>query len=114
MKRCLVLLEAAVAENQASAINLAYLSDRIATFEGKAQKYGTAFDWDEDGLLSPQSYDDLAKVNQRRRELGLNSLEEQTAVIRERAKKENETKPKDFLQRQLAMLAWRRKVGWIV
>jgi hypothetical protein len=45
MKKCAVLLEKAVAENQADAKQFAYLTDRIAVFEGRPQLYGTQFDF---------------------------------------------------------------------
>lgn len=67
MKKCVALLTAAVRENEADAKQLAYLTDRIAVLEARPQLYGTQFDWDENGELSPEPYDDLAKVNQRRK-----------------------------------------------
>jgi len=39
MKKCLELLDKAVSENKAKPTNLAYLTDRIAHFEGKPQLY---------------------------------------------------------------------------
>ena len=113
MKRCAVVLEEAVAENKASFINLAYLKDRIAVFEGNPQQYGTQFDWDEDGKMSPSPFDDLHKVNERRKAAGLNLLEEQTAIIRARAESEKAPTPKDLAQRKQQADAWRKKVGWI-
>lgn len=113
MKRCATLLEAAVKENQADPKNLAYLSDRIAIFEQKTQLYGTQFDWDEKGELSPQPIDDLTKVNQRRKSIGLNTLEEQTEIIRKQAKKENELPPEDADARKAELQAWLKTVGWI-
>ncbi len=113
MKKCVALLEEAVNNNMANPINLAYLADRIAVFEGKAQRYGTQFDWDKDGELSPNLYDDLNKVNQRRKSVGLNTLEEQIQLIREQAKSENQLPPKDSEQRKREYDAWRKSVGWI-
>jgi len=112
MKKCAKLLEHAVIENKANPINLAYLSDRIAVFEGKAQLYGTQFDWDENGELSPQKFDDLIKVNQRRKSIGLNTLEEQIKIIRRRSKIENETPPSDFEKRKKEIDEWRKSIGW--
>ena len=43
------LLEEAVAAGEAPGWQLAYLSDRIAFFEGRPQRYGTHFDWDDEG-----------------------------------------------------------------
>ncbi|MFK8161807.1 MAG: DUF6624 domain-containing protein [Lewinella sp.] len=112
MKKCRELLEKAVAENNAPVQNLVYLTDRIAVFEGAPQHYGTQFDWDENGALSPKPYDSLTKVNQRRKAVGLNSLEAQTAIIRQRAKEENESPPIDLESKQAAYEKWKRKVGW--
>lgn len=113
MKKCVTLLEEVITENKADQKRLAYLTDRIAAFEGTPQLYGTQFDWDENGELSPKPVDDLTKVNQRRKSIGLNTLEEQTAMIRERAKKERELPPKDFDKRKVEIDEWRKRVGWI-
>ena len=113
MRKCARLLKNAVLENKANPKNLAYLTDRIAVFEGKPQLYGTQFDWDENGLLSPQYYEDLIKLNQRRKSIGLNTLEEQTEMIRQRTKDENETPPLDIEKRRKEMNEWKRSVGWI-
>lgn len=113
MKKCMHLLEIAVSDNKANSKNLAYLADRVAAFEGKPQLYGTQFDWDENGELSPKPFDNLIKVNQRRKSVGLNSLEEQTDIIRRQAKKENQTPPADFEKRQQEIEAWKRNAGWI-
>lgn len=91
---------------------MAYLTDRIAVLEGKPQRYGTQFDWDENGELSPNFIDDLALVNQRRQALGLNTLEEQTAVIRGQAKRENQLSPTDLDKRKREMEEWKKTVGW--
>jgi len=112
MKKCLQLLKKAVAENKANPKNLAYLADRIAVFEKKPQRYGTQFDWNENSELSPSPFDDLTKVNQRRKAIGLNSLEEQTKIIRSQAKAENQTPPVDFEKRKKEMEEWRKSVGW--
>ncbi len=113
MKKCVNLLEKAVFENKASEINLAYLTDRIAVLEGNPQWYGTQFDWDENGVLSPNIYDNISKVNQRRKQIGLNTIEEQTIMIRERAKNENQTLPENLKERTDEVEKWRRETGWI-
>ncbi|MFD1605535.1 DUF6624 domain-containing protein [Flavobacterium artemisiae] len=114
MKKCLKLLVKAVNENKASEINLAYLTDRIAVFEDKPQLYGTQFDWDENGLLSPNTFDDFESVNQRRKRIGLNSLEEQTENIRTRAQNENQFPPEDLEIRKFEIYEWKKRVGWII
>jgi len=113
MKKCLKLLENAVNEKQANERDLAYLSDRIAVFEERPQLYGTQFDWDEDGVLSPQYFEDLNQVNQRRKSIGLNSLEKQTEIIRRRTKNENANPPNDFAKRKKEIEEWKKAVGWI-
>lgn len=113
MKKCAELLEVAVSENKAKPVNLAYLSDRIAVSEGRPQLYGTQFDWDEKGELSPNKYDELSKVNQRRKSIGLNSLEEQTEMIRRQAEAENHFPPVDFAKRKKEIEEWRMKTGWL-
>ena len=113
MKKAAILLEEAVHKNKANPKHLAYLTDRIAVFEGKPQHYGTQFDWDKNGIMNPNQYDDRSKVNQRRKALGLNTLEEQTLRIRERVKKEKEHPPKDVDKRKQDYDLWRRTVGWI-
>lgn len=113
LRRCLNLLEDAVNENKADPQNLAHLTDRIAVFEDRLQLYGTQFDWDTAGQLSPNPFDDIRKVNQRRKSIGLNSLEEQTEIIRNRVKNENQSPPLDFEERKRQFNEWRKAAGWI-
>ena len=113
MRKCAVLLEKAVAENQADAKQLAYLTDRIAVFEDRPQLYGTQFDWDEKGEMSPKPFDDLEKVNERRKSVGLNSLPEQIEIIRKQIIAENQKPPVDGQERNKQADEWRKKVGWI-
>lgn len=113
MKKCVKLLEIAVHQNKANSKNLAYLTDRIAVFEDKPQLYGTQFDWDENGELSPNLFDDFKKVNQRRKSIGLNSIEEQTKIIRKQAKNNKQTPPTDFEKRKQEIEEWKKNIGWI-
>lgn len=113
MKKCIVLLEKAVAEKKSDAKQLAYLSDRIAVFEGRAQLYGTQFDWDENGEMNPKMFDDIEKVNERRKSVGLNSLQEQIEIIRKQTLEENQKPPADLKERNKQADEWRKKVGWI-
>jgi hypothetical protein len=112
MKKCAKLLEKAVSENKADPKSLAYLTDRIAVFEDKEQLYGTQFEWDEHGNLSPNPFDDINKVNKRRVSIGLNTLEEQTEIIRRQAKNEKQSPPIDFEDRKQEIEVWKRNVGW--
>jgi len=112
MKKCAELLESAVSENNADPKNLAYLTDRIAVLEGKSQFYGTQFDWDENGNLHPNLFDDITKVNERRKSIGLNTLEEQTDIIRRQAIIENQSPLTNIEKRKQEIEEWKRTVGW--
>ena len=113
MRKCVALLEKAVDENRADPKNLAYLKDRIAVFEGKPRLYGTQFDWDGKGELSPNPFDEIEKVNRRRKEIGLNSMEEQLLIIRDRVKNEKQLPPPDYEERKQKFNEWKKTVGWI-
>ncbi|MEL6485433.1 MAG: DUF6624 domain-containing protein, partial [Bacteroidota bacterium] len=112
MRKAAELLKIAVQGKQANPVNLAYLMDRISVFEERPQTYGTQFDWDENGEMSPQYIDDVEAVNQRRKSIGLNSLEEQIHIMRERVKQEQETPPTDYFQRKEEIEKWKKSVGW--
>ncbi len=113
MRKCKSLLQAAVEKKKANPLHLAYLTDRIAVFEEKPQLYGTQFDWDINGELSANTVDDLEKVDERRKAIGLNPLSEQTERMRNQAKLEKQLAPADFAERQNEMRQWKRKAGWI-
>lgn len=73
-KRALRLLRAAVADDQASPGNLAYLEDRVAVAEGRPQTYGTQVDCSRQG---PEPSTPIAKrgsVDRRRAAADLEPL----------------------------------------
>lgn len=113
MKKCADLLSVEVSLNKADPKLLATLTDRIVILEGNPQLYGTGFDWDENGVLNPNKYDDLDKVNERRKSIGLNTLEEQTKLIRQQALAENQGPPADCDLKKKQYEEWRKRVGWI-
>lgn len=113
IKNCLKLLEIEATKNKIYSKNLAYLSDRIAVFENRLQLYGTQFDWDANGIMNPYKIDCLIKVNKRRKDIGLNSMEEQTILIQNRVKQENQIPPKNFFERKIEIENWKKQVGWI-
>jgi hypothetical protein len=112
MKKCAKELEIAVNQNKADAKNLAYLLDRIAVLEDNPQLYGTQFDWNENGILSPNKFDNIIKVNQRRKSIGLNTLEQQTNIIGKRVRDEKQKPPTDFETRKQEMekKCWMEKI----
>lgn len=91
---------------------MAMLEDRIRRFEGKPQLYGTQFDWDEKGQLSPGAIEDEANVDRRRADVGLNSLAERTAEMRKQSAAEGDKPPADMVKRRQDMENWAKRVGW--
>jgi hypothetical protein len=86
--------------------------DRIRMYEGKPQVYGTNYDWDEKGELSPWPIENPEEVDKRRKEMGLPPLDKATAEMRKRALETNEKPPQDFIEQRKKMEAWCHKVGW--
>lgn len=111
-RRGLELILEAIPHGQANALDAAYLSDRVAVFEGNEQSFGTQFDWDADGLLSPAPIRDPAGVDERRASVGLPPMAETIAHMRAGAAAEREAAPADLQQRRADFEAWARRVGW--
>lgn len=111
-RRGLELLKQAAAYGEAPATHAAYLEDRIRMYEGRPQPYGTQFDWDSDGQLSPMPIEDPERVNDRRRAIGLDTIEHQTHRMRANALNENAMPPRDYGMRQKEYEEWLRRVGW--
>lgn len=107
---CLVHLEAAAAEEKVPAWQPAYLTDRIHVLEGRPQLYGTQFDWDEAGEMSPVPIEDAAGVDARRAAIGLPPMAE--AIARQREAARAEPKPTDPAARRERMDAWAHETGW--
>jgi hypothetical protein len=107
---CLPILRDAAERGEATLAQVAYLEDRIAFFERRPQRYGTQFDWDERGMLSPWPIDDPEGVDARRAAVGLPPLAERTEQARRNAQG---SVPPDYDKRQAEMMAWSRSVGWV-
>jgi hypothetical protein len=82
-RECLELLEEAVGAGEASASNLAYLTDRVLRAEGMPQRYGTQFQPGPDGGLEPQPLEEPEQVDRRRADVGLGPLAEYARQINE-------------------------------
>jgi hypothetical protein len=87
----------------------ARMEDRIRVFEGLPQRFGTAFDWDEHGEMSPLPIEEPAEVDRYRAEAGLPPLAEVIAEFRRQA--EREPRP-DFAAKRVEADAFAREVGW--
>lgn len=112
MRSALPMVDRAVQVGEAEAKYLAFLIDRIQTLEGRPQVYGTQYDWDAEGELSPLPIDEPALVDERRRSVGLETLAENTRRLRAQAKSEGDSPPNDYYERQREAADWARSVGW--
>lgn len=111
-RRGLELMLEAIPSGHANALDAAYLSDRIAVFEGRPQLFGTQFDWDAQSQLSPAPVRDPAELDERRASVGLPPMAETIAQMRANAAAEAESAPPDRAARQAAFEAWAQKAGW--
>jgi len=84
MEECLQLLKAAVNNGEAEGWCFAYLQDRVLTMSGKHQIYGTQHDINEHGIAYPLSIEEPEKVEELRKELGIEPLSIATKRIQER------------------------------
>jgi len=107
-RKCLRLIEKAVAANEAEPRQAAYLHDRISFFERRPQRYGTQSDWNKGGLMEVWRLEDAEKVNEYRRAVGLQPLESLTWENAET----RENQPNDYTERQAEFEAWAKRVGW--
>lgn len=106
-RRCLPLLSDAAASGD---IDPAFLEDRICALEGRPQRYGTQFGWDEHGQMSPWTLADPEHVDELRRSVGLGPLAERRAEARRNTE---EAAPSDIEQHRREMLEWARSVDWL-
>lgn len=86
-ERCLVLLEQAVDDHEASPWMYALLLDRVLVQQGKKQIYGSQHYVDEQDKLVPYPMDDPDNVDMRRQKVGLEPLAIRTAEMREERNK---------------------------
>lgn len=111
-RRGLDILKIELSRGEVDRAQVAMLEDRICVFEGRKQVYGTQYDWDEHGELSPHPIGDPDHVDERRRAAGLPPLEENTRRIRDEMREIPGVPPPDRAERQRAQREWARSVGW--
>jgi hypothetical protein len=112
-RRGLELLKRAAAQGEAPPWQAAYLEDRIRACEGRPQIYGTQYDWDEGGEMSPYPpIEDAENVDERRRAVGLETLEENLTRMRAGVAASSEKPPSDVAARRREADEWARSVGW--
>ena len=106
MRECRSLIMAAGDRGEIPRDQFAYIDDRIRVYEGLPQLYGTQWHGGVDGI-EPHPVDDWNAVNQRRRALGLPTLDEMRPKRSERLSQE------EVDRIRTEELAWRRRVGWV-
>jgi hypothetical protein len=105
-RSCLALLAAAAREHLIPLWQPAMLEDRIRTFEGRPQRYGTQLEPDAHGKLRPHAIEDPERVDERRRAVGLEPL----ADVLARAKPQPLPADRERFERDYQ--AWLIAVGW--
>jgi tetratricopeptide (TPR) repeat protein len=76
-KQCLTLMEPLAATGEVSAVDVAYLHDRVAVAEGRPQRYGTQFGDDRE----PKPIEDPDQVDARRAAIGMPSMAEYRVMM---------------------------------
>lgn len=112
-RKCLQWIKNEIDKGEEERRNYAFLYDRICFNERRPQMFGTQYDWDEKGLMSPWKLENPGKVNELRKQYGLNTLEEETENIRKGAQENGEIPPVEFEERQKRIEEWSRTTGWI-
>lgn len=109
MRRCLSLLQKAASQGEVLRWQPAMLEDRTRMFEGRLQIYGSQFQPDENGRVVPYPIENPEGVEERRRAVGLNTLDEKLAELRDQAIREKMQAPPGW---QEEYEQWLRSVGW--
>lgn len=108
MRLALVLLRGSDEDGGQSAVRLAILEDRILVFEGRKQRFGTQFDWDDAGEINPLPIEEPDRVDEYRAKAGLPPLADAT----ERHRANGMPRPADLEKRQADAAQFAREVGW--
>lgn len=102
-------LSVAVQNGEGKKSHEAGLMDLIRYYEGKPQLLGLIFDWKESGEFGAE-VDDISRANQRRKELGLDTLEAATKL--QLVKNQHTNHPKQIRQRKKQLDDWAKNIGW--
>jgi len=82
-KKCLSYMKRALQQGEADTVHVTYLTDRILMREGKPQRHGTQGSSLEDGVIVPLPIEDEGHINDRRKAIGLEQLEEYLRMMNE-------------------------------
>jgi hypothetical protein len=114
MRSNLVRYRQAVARGDAEPAGLAYLEDRIRTFVGRPQRYGTQLGWDDQGIfgLWPE-VEEPDGVDERRAEVGLGPVHHHIAQALQGLVSSQRIRPvEELLRDREQATAFARSVGW--
>lgn len=108
MRAMLPVLEAAAVAGDVASAEVAMLDDRIRVLEGRPQRYGTQYDWNDafDAMVPSGEVEDPEAVDVRRAAVGLPPIEWR------RPPPPDEPPPADPAARRAAYEAWLRVTGW--
>ena len=109
-RRALEFLLEACNKGEVSPKTVAFLGDRICMYEGRPQIYGTQFEPDEHGMPQPYQISDPKHVNERRKAIGMNTIEERTRELQ--ADEQPEHDPERYAEMRRRYQEWLKKVGW--
>jgi hypothetical protein len=114
MRACLEVIEEAAGKGEVPRWQVALLTDRIRWLEGRKQVYGTQFDWDAQGELSPVPIEDEATVEARRALCDLIPLSDGIKQRRAEAVQNGESAPAaaDAAARRRDFDDWAKAIGW--
>jgi hypothetical protein len=102
------LLQKAVNEGEAPAWQLAFLTDRIAFFEGRPQRYGTQLDYDAEGYSVVYALEDPNSMDELRRSVGLEPLANRVPP-REQQTPMNPDRLREY---RAGYESWLKSTGW--
>lgn len=109
-RQALVMLREAASKDEVPTAMVAFLEDRVCMLEGRPQVYGTQFEPGDDGMPRPYAIADAEHVNERRRAVGLNTIEERTRELRVGEQAEYDPAARADYQRRFE--EWLKEVGW--
>ncbi|MFN4309708.1 MAG: DUF6624 domain-containing protein [Ferrovibrio sp.] len=112
MRACLEIIESEVARGEVPRWQMALLTDRIRWLEGRKQVYGTQFDWDDKGQLSPVPIEDESRVDALRALADLKPLAEGITQRRHEAAQNGEYPPGNPVARRQEFEDWAKAIGW--
>jgi hypothetical protein len=108
MRAMVPVLERGVAAGEVPAWHLAYVTDRIAMYEGRPQRYGSQWDDEDDGTHVLWELESHERVDEFRQSVGLEPLASRFTPERWReivSRKQSQKRQREFDE-------WARSMGW--